>query len=77
MKAARITEIDVWPVLFASGFRNTEDGVPTYKKLIDHATTYCTTTMQSFLFKNRARLATRIAGIWKWASVEGTWPSRG
>ena len=55
MKAARITEIDVWPVLIANGFRNTEDGVTADKQLIDHATSYCTTAMHPFLFQNRAR----------------------
>ena len=69
-KATRITKIDVWPLVVANNFRNTEDDMTADKELMAHAKKHCTTAMQNFLFKHRARLPGLIYDIWKWECVE-------
>ena len=69
-KATRITEIDVWPLVVANNFRNTEDDMNADKELMAHAKKHCTTAMQNFLFKHRSRLSGLIDDIWKWECVE-------
>ena len=69
-KPVRISEIDVWPIVVANCFRNTEDDTTAHDQLIAHAKQYCTSAMQQFLFKHRARLPGLIDDIWAWENVE-------
>lgn len=69
-KPTRISEIDVWPVVVANGFRNTEDDMTADEQLIAYAKKHCTAPMQQFLFKHRARIPGLVDDIWKWENVE-------
>jgi hypothetical protein len=68
--SARITEIDVWPIVVRNNFRNTPDDMNAHMALMDWAVDYGSTPMRDFLFKHRARLGSLIDDIWKWENVK-------
>ena len=68
--APRVREVDVWPVVVASGVRITGSGVHAEHRLIQYAKSHCSDTMVAFLFKNRHRLAAFIRAAWEWEEVD-------
>ena len=71
-KPARISEIDVWPVIVGKGFANTPEDRNAHLRLIAFAKQSCSVQMQQFLFRIRARLPGLIDDIWAWERVEET-----
>ena len=69
-EAARITELDVWPVVVANGFRNGADDESARLRLIAHAKRHCSAAIPAYLFKSRAKLPSLIEPIWLWESVD-------
>ena len=65
----RVTEFDVFPIVVRNGFKNTSNNRTAHLELIDFAKRACSTGMQAFLFKIRARLSTLIDDIWQWETV--------
>ena len=69
--AARITEVDVWPIVVRNNIRNTHDDMNGARKLMAWAVDHASVPMRDFLFKHRSRLNALIDDIWKWENVKG------
>ena len=68
--AARIQEIDVWPIVVQNNIRNTHDDMHGDKALLAWALDSATIPMRDFLFKNRARLNMLIDDCWRLENVK-------
>ena len=68
--APRVREVDVWPVVVASGVRVASAPMLAEKRLIQYAKAHCSDAMVAFLFKNRHRLAGLIRDVWAWEDVD-------
>ena len=65
-KPAKMSEMDVWPVVVGKGFRNTPEDRTAHLRLIAFAKRSCSAPMQQFLFRIRARLPALIDDVWSW-----------
>ena len=68
--AARITEVDVWPIVVRNNIRNTHDDMNGARTLMAWAVDHASAPMRDFLFKHRSRLSALIDDIWKWENVK-------
>ena len=68
--APHVREVDVWPVVVASGVRVDGGSQLAEKRLIRYAKAHCSDPMVAFLFKNRHRLAGLIRDAWAWEEVD-------
>ena len=66
----RVREVDVWPLVVASGVRMSANSMHAEQRLIQYAKAHCSDAMIAFLFKNRHRLAAFIRDAWAWEEVE-------
>ncbi len=67
----RITEFELWPIVVESGIRN-EVGVRNAHLLfMDYVKEKCSSSVCSFVFRNRARLPNLIDDIWRWEGIKG------
>lgn len=69
-KPEKITELDVWPIVVAKGFRDGPDENVAHLKLIQYAKGNCSKAMQSFLFKRRHALPQLIESVWMWETCD-------
>ena len=67
--AARITEVDVWPIVVQHNIRNTHDDVNGEEELMAWAVDHASIPMRDFLFKSRGQLNALIDDVWKWENV--------
>lgn len=68
--SARISEIDIWPIVVRNNIRNTADDMNAAEALMAWAVDCASKPMVDFLFKHRARLNGLIDDIWKWQNVK-------
>ena len=61
--AARITEVDVWPIVVRNNIRNTHDDMNGARTLMAWAVDHASAPMRDFLFKHRSRLSALIDDI--------------
>ena len=66
----RVQEIDIWPIVVQSGFRNSPDDCVAAERLIQYAKGHCSANIVAFLFKNRHRLSSLIDDVWAWETVD-------
>eukprot|EP00973_Karenia_brevis_P011376 1539665-Karenia_brevis.AAC.1 len=69
MSDPRPSEIDVWPLIVRHNIRNTPENQEAHLRLIQVARECCSSTMVSFLFKNRRRLPALIDDVWLWEEI--------
>ena len=65
IRAPRVTEMDIWPIVVRHGFENTPDDTSAAQQLQAWAKQYASIPMRDFLFKIRARLPALIDDIWE------------
>ena len=66
----RVREIDVWPLVVASGVRLEGNSMQPENRLIRYAKVHASDAMNAFLFKNRHRLTAFIRDAWAWEEVD-------
>ena len=66
----RVREIDVWPLVIASGVRVVANSKDAENRLIRYAKAHGSDAMNAFLFKNRHRLIAFIRDAWAWEEVD-------
>ena len=66
----RVREIDVWPLVVASGVRVEANSIQPENRLIRYAKAHASDAMHAFLFKNRHRLTAFIRDAWAWEEVD-------
>ena len=67
--APKITDMDVYAIVVKKGFRNIRDYPFAHLEMIQHVKLHCSTAMQAFVWKHRARLSSLIDDVWRWENV--------
>ena len=62
-QAPKITELDIYAIVVLHKFRNTDNRPFAHLDLIAHAKKHCSTAVQTYLFKHRARLSALLNDV--------------
>ena len=70
--SARVTELDIFPLVVQNGFgqQKGDDDQEAALRLISFVKTSCSIPIQNFVFKHRHRIPSLIEDIWAWERVE-------
>ena len=66
----RSTEMDFYPIIVKSGFRNSADDHTAAEKLIRWLKEFGSPALVNFAFNNRQKLAAVIDDVWSWETVD-------
>ena len=67
---AKISDLDVYPIVVQKQFRNTADYPHAHLELIAYVKAHASGAMQAYVWKNRGRLSALIDDVWQWETVE-------
>ena len=72
LQAPKVTDLDIYPIIVQKGFRNTDDYPHAHLDVIAYVKKHCSTAIQGYVWKHRARLSALINDVWQWETVDDT-----